>query len=441
MSLSFTLASSILFSHPPVGVQAWIVEGAGSSSERPDDDVEKLEKKARFLYGERAYTTSARLFEQLREQTGKAAYHFYAGLAREGAGHNAHAIWHWEAFLEQTSSDSKGRKDAKRNIRFAKRRTTPVRVEVRPQDISADDVTMSFARGECPEDVDTPVVWEADGQLQPLTVSAPDGQEFEAYLDRGSWCAKIEFTGYEPAMLAIAVPKPSTKLLTLELELVKQDIEAPHEVEDPEDTARQKSHQDRGKSPVPEVPRIDESRDADRYRLRGKRLALGLGIAGGVSAGLGVGFVAGGVTRFKNLQEGDNASVVTTLYDAGSISLGFTLGAGVSTLTAWHISRNHSRAGRVWGVELAIGASAIAGGLTGYFVQRTGKRNVDTGDIKQALRRQLPVLTLAGFGGALVVNSILGLALQHHKTPQRRKLSVYPVYSNHFVGAGIHSRF
>ncbi|MCY0989469.1 hypothetical protein OV203_20180 [Nannocystis sp. ILAH1] len=143
-------------------------------------------EEARQRYADDQYLPAAELFEALHHDTGNPLYLYYAGLAREGAGHDAHAALHWRralrAGLDETfAAKAQGRLDQ------LKSRTTEFTFTVTPAPLT-DGAGLELR-------------YRGPGERRPLVVTKGD---LPLHLEPGDWSATL--TSKHPGFESLAVP-------------------------------------------------------------------------------------------------------------------------------------------------------------------------------------------------------------------------------------------
>lgn len=158
------------------------------------EEAAKFEK-ARTLYVADQYLPAAEIFEDLHATTQNPQYLYYAGLAREGAGHEAHAIRHWQTALT-LGLDPEFKPKAETRLAQAKARTAAVTVTVDPPGL-ATGATLEL----------TP----ASGNRKTISVPLAD---LPVHLDPGDWTIKLtpQNPAYSPEELLLNVPRGTQQI-------------------------------------------------------------------------------------------------------------------------------------------------------------------------------------------------------------------------------------
>ncbi len=174
-------------------------------------------EKARDLYTTDQYLPSAEIFEELFATTNTAVYLYYAGLAREGAGHEAHAILHWQHALK-LGLDPDFKEKAQNRLTQAKTRTTALAATVKPAGL-ASTATLELT--------------STSGTRKPITLAFA---ELPVHLEPGNWTATLttKHPAFEPVTLPLVIARGSS---TLAQEFTPKAIEFPTTIEfAPKDT-------------------------------------------------------------------------------------------------------------------------------------------------------------------------------------------------------------
>jgi hypothetical protein len=158
------------------------------------DEAIKLDK-ARTLYAADQYLPAAEIFEDLHARSKNPQYLYYAGLAREGAGHEAHAIRHWQTALT-LGLDPEFKPKAETRLAQAKARTAAFTVTVDPPGL-ATDATLEL----------TP----ASGNRRTISLPLAD---LPVHLDPGDWIIKFtpKNSAYSPEELTLNVPRGTQQI-------------------------------------------------------------------------------------------------------------------------------------------------------------------------------------------------------------------------------------
>ncbi len=353
---------------------------------------------ARRLFADDDYLPAADGFEALHRDFGDPLFLYYAGLAREQAGHDAQAIVHWKRALRDGLDDVFTEK-ARARLAQAHARTTAVTIFVAPAAL-ADGATLELR-------------YRGAGNRKPLTVSLAD---LPLHLESGDWTATltVKHPGFQRTAVPFTIVKgtaESTQTIApapvehpVRFELAPQEAVAAGielTLRDPENLAPERHETIRsarfsaslrvgtwrfiaespGRSPqtgsfdagpgVPPVPLSFPSAAVSPGvpgepllpKKTRRRLALGLGLGGLVPATVGgvlTGLAARDEARLPGL--GDLPEVpldsIGNKFVGGSLLLGGAVGLWTgSALTAAPLRR------RSWGALLGVSAAVSVGGL------------------------------------------------------------------------------
>ena len=143
-------------------------------------------EEARQLYADDHHLAAAAAFEGLHRDTGNPLYLYYAGLARENAGHDAHAVLHWQQAL-RAGLDETFTGKAQTRLDQAKARTTAFAISVTPVAL-AEGATLELR-------------YRGAGNREPLVIAPAD---LPLYLEAGDWTATL--VAKHPAFEKLALP-------------------------------------------------------------------------------------------------------------------------------------------------------------------------------------------------------------------------------------------
>ena len=165
-----------------------MVAGSPAEARRFDD--------ARKLYATNKYLPAAERFEGLHADTQNPQYLYYAGLAREGAEHDAHAIRHWQQAL-RLGLDRDFTAKAQAHLDQARLRTTALTVTVAPAAL-ADGATLELRA--------------TTGQRQTIVVPLTD---LPVHLEPGTWAATLtpRDPGFQPLELRLTIVRGTSTLV------------------------------------------------------------------------------------------------------------------------------------------------------------------------------------------------------------------------------------
>lgn len=416
--------------------------------------------KARDLYTTDQYLPSAEIFEELFAATNTAVYLYYAGLAREGAGHEAHAILHWQHALK-LGLDPEFKEKAQNRLTQAKTRTTALAATVKPAGL-ASTATLELT--------------STSGTRKPITLAFA---ELPVHLEPGNWTATLttKHPAFEPVTLPLVIARGSS---TLAQEFTPKAIEFPttiefapkdapferlvlvlHDTENLVEDLRiqvtsnplivplrrgswQYALQAQGQEPMtgtipvsantlPFVIPLPTGRNDSEALLpkpTRRKLALGLGIsalAPAVAGATFTGIAARDDATYKGSAIPEAPLVrIHNQYFGGTALLGASLGlGGGAMLSALPLKR------RGWSIALAGGAILSAGGLAinigTFFASRgehfsDGPKCVGCGVVQPAEwksdRRDLIASSiLIGFGAGILVSAASNLIAARHRRP------------------------
>ncbi len=430
----------------------------------PGTSEDERLQAARKDYKEDRFGPAAWAFEALaKDYPENAKYHYFAGLARENAGHDTHAALHLRQFLASDAGTPEEREIAKKRVAAIAKRTTRVHVSL-PSGESPKALQISYTGPKPPAAVP---------KLTILLNTLPrEGTAYELTLEPGLWdleaaprqigdvyidTTHVEVQAGEPLKfvklnsspviheleLTLGPPKAVRRGVKIHLrrtELPPED----HTFTARTDTTRQEllpgtytyeatargfrpaQGELRVRQPTFETITLTPKLDPQERR---RRLKLGLSLAG---AGLATG-VAGTALLIIGQQHLDaiepNAEGIDK-YDARKpLALG-EVGAGLLGATAglWFGSLATPAVGKnAWHSELAIGALGAAAGAALYGLEISRwRREYSRGDyISNALLDRRPLLimsgALLGLGVGLITSGTSGLISLNgrHRSPAR----------------------
>lgn len=168
-------------------------------------------EKARDLYTTDQYLPSAEIFEELFATTNTAIYLYYAGLAREGAGHEAHAILHWQQALK-LGLDPEFTKKAQSRLTLAEIQTTALSATVKPAGL-ANTATLELT--------------STSSTRKPIILALA---ELPVHLEPGNWTATLttKHPAFEPVTIPLVIVRGNS---TLAQEFAPTAIEFPTTIE------------------------------------------------------------------------------------------------------------------------------------------------------------------------------------------------------------------
>lgn len=380
-------------------------------------------------------------------------YHYFAGLAREGAGHDTAAYIHLRRFLVSAADHPDERKSATRRITAILARTTRVILRTPPHDAP---LTLRLTRTDFAHAGEPAIV-------VPLAALSPTGGAHELALTPGEWeltLTPVRLGEHQVIPLHVIV-HPAARILKLELttrpirHILTLDL-APTRALHRGITID--LHRPRGPnltftSETPTIRReLPPGTWTYKARARGflpksqdfvlsgpltlpvkltpkwsgerrKRLNLGLGLAG---AGLVTGIVGSVLVpvsesripeliTIENIRE---AQGIRNRGDLGAVSLGVATGLWISAI-AGASAQNYKRA---WKVTLAGATLSTAGGILSYALVCDSCRDRDLSDGFDLFKNRHQTMLAASFLGiglGLAVGAIT-TAIQQRTEKQSR---------------------
>lgn len=424
---------------------------------------------ARGHYRANRFATAASEFERLWRDYKVAKYLYNAGLAREGLGHDARAILAWQQFLAQPGVGAAEAARARAKLEAALARTTPVRLRLGPPEALVGS-TLRIQRDDGdPNPVQISVGELGDGardralHLEPANwvVSLEPAEPLAAAYARGQATLDVA-RGQAEAVLELALVAKPAAILTVHLSPRRArrvgatlTLQRDHDGQAPlplrlrtahGSTTRQPGrwhytasapgfHEQHGTLDLAGAQTLDIrlERDLSAEDLRDRRarlgLGLGLGLAGLAASGAGALVLVTGESQYDPKQiltwrrPNDVSSAGVGLLAA---SAGFYVGAVTGAV------RPSARA--AWWTELAVGAAALAGGITMYRVGQLRysdlARQTDVAyESGQADERGPPGTravflggaAIAGAGGGLLASAITGILVRRRLVDRRAR--------------------
>ncbi len=370
----------------------------------PGTSEDERLQAARKDYKEDRFGPAAWAFEALaKDYPENAKYHYFAGLARENAGHDTHAALHLRQFLASDAGTPEEREIAKKRVAAIAKRTTRVRVSL-PSGESPKALQISYTGPKPPAAVP---------KLTILLNTLPrEGTAYELTLEPGLWdleaaprqmgdvyidTTHVEVQAGEPLKfvklnnspviheleLTLGPPKAVRRGVKIHLrrnELPPED----HTFTTKADTTRQEllpgtytyeatargfrpaQGELRVRQPTFETITLTPKLDPQERR---RRLTLGLSLAGISLATGAVGSSLIGVSesRLSHIKSPETGSYATqksiplrNMGDAGAGLVGATLGLWIGAATS-PVTRKSA-----WKAELVLGALSSLGGALGY---------------------------------------------------------------------------
>jgi hypothetical protein len=401
------------------------VQAATPVNEAAEEATQSREARDRYASGD--FVAAARMYEALQRSTGAAKYHFNAGMAREAAGHRAHALIHWRRYLAQAvgvPAEESSRLRAQ--ISEAERLTGVARLTTQ----GTGDWILRLAGADESEELPITVATVAEVRLDPGTWTASrDAERVRFTVDVGQATevalpAAPASVAPQPAAPPVRPPRelqinfspPSVLRLGVEISYPgKKPVKVyrPLRIEAPpiRETLQARS---RGYLPGsvelgPDTPAMVSLRLApDRlYRAR-VGLAVGLGslsvaaIATGVALTVDGGRMYGGAGDLASETGSTRALAGTQRQASGLMSLGVGVGSAVAAASSWGRPR-------LVAFEVALGAAGTLGGAIALPLLR---RRYDSDAQAQVARDPTWVPDRSFFaahrGGELAMAAVLG---------------------------------
>lgn len=422
----------------------------------PGTSEDERLQAARKDYKEDRFGPAAWAFEALaKDYPENAKYHYFAGLARENAGHDTHAALHLRQFLASDAGTPEEREIAKKRVAAIAKRTTRVHVSI-PSGESPKALQISYTGPKPPAAVPKLTI--------PLNTLPREGTAYELTLEPGLWdleaaprqmgdvyidTTHVEVQAGEPLKFV----KLNTSPVIHELELTLGPLRAvrrgvkihlrrnetpaeDHTFITKADTTRQEllpgtytyEATARGFRPAqgelrirqPTFETITLTPKLDPQERR-RRLTLGLSLAGAglVTGAAGTVLLVTGQQRLEAIgsEKGtgiqgrptNKANLPLALGDFGAGFLGATAGLWLGSLAA------PTKNIKVWHTGLALGAlSAAAGGLIYGLEANRWRHEYAPGYISDTLMERRPLLlmsgALLGLGIGLLTSGVSGLA-------------------------------
>lgn len=476
---------------------------------------------AKRLFREQQYSGAAAEFERLWTERSVPKYLFNAAMAREMMGHELQAFVHLHAFLAVPGLPEAEIIRAQDRIRTLKARTIRLRVRVAPADLPAGTLVLNARRRGGPEASASP----SEVRLEPATLAALAVQgapgAYDLPLEVGKWDLEFVGRGHEPGRTSVeAAPGPAYPVV-VQLERHSDTVNVTTEfmpagalaagvevvLTGPAPATRQRVELSpvtwrlkpgkwtlEANAPGYETQRRDFTAGAEPVRLQvqltqkrlgGRRLALGLGVAGGVMVVTGAAVLgaAGGVwgkwrdevLRRANAIAEPSSNLETNRgkldawttatsglnknwngVNAGAGILGAGLGLWIGSITSL---APHTK--RVWIAEIAFGTATGAGMLLihnfvvvkGIYTHQANlksaaKNQSDSGDLKELSdrlnddrRSGIGVDLLIGVGAGLVVGGVAGLLNDRALIRRRARVGLTPYFHGNGAGLSLESRF
>lgn len=463
---------------------------------------------AKTMFREQRYPEAALEFERLWFAQRTPKYLFNAAMAREMMGHELQAFVHLQVFIGLPGLAEAEIARAKDRIQGLRERTVKLRVRVAPADLPAGALALNARRLSGIAGHATPVEVHLDGAtVAALAVPGAPGA-YDLPVEVGRW--ELEFTsdGYGPGRTSLHAMRGPTSQNVVRLERLVDTVEVTAEFT-PE-AALEAGIDVSLQGPAPEkVTRKRVERSPVTWRLKpgawtleanaagfkpvrtaftagaepvrmevqltqaprkGRRLALGLGVAGGVMAVAGtvmLGILGSDWKGAKKelLDETENVDGSAEAWEsasnrmrrdwevtnAGAGILGVGLGAGLGSLATFARRRRP-----IWIVEISGGAAIAVGAAIGYDfalerfdtaynIVRDAKkkqgagewsgRGRSNGNLNRTHGEGIAGGLLIGVGVGVAVSGLVGLLYDLRGEIRSRRTTIFP-YSK-ADGAGV----
>lgn len=354
------------------------VQAATPTSDAAEEATQSREARDRYASGD--FVAAARMYEALQRSTGAAKYHFNAGMAREAAGHRAHALIHWRRYLAQAvgvPAEESSRLRAQ--ISEAERLTAVVRLTTR----EAGDWTLRMVGADESEELTItvagaaelrldPGIWTASREAESVRFTVDLGQATEVALPeakasvapdpvpppvrppRELW---INFSPPSVLRIGVEISYPGRKPVKVHrpLRITAPPIQGTLQ-------ARSRGYLPRSVELGPDTPSPLALRLApDRlYRAR-VGLAVGLGgvsvaaIVTGIALTIDGGRTYGGAGDLSSESGSTRALAGTQRQASGLMALGVGVGSATAAASSWGRPR-------LVALEVALGAAGTLGG-------------------------------------------------------------------------------
>lgn len=179
-----------------LSISAGPARASGPASADPSEASDLAQAKKQYEEGR--YLPAAERFEQLHTRAPRPQYLYYAGLARENLGHDAHAILHWQRALQDGLAPDTATR-ARTRLEQARTRTTALTLELTPSAV-LDGAFLELR-------------YLGAGGRQPLVFALtdlrrPDGTLAPIHLEAGKWTATItpKYPGFDKLAAPFQIP-------------------------------------------------------------------------------------------------------------------------------------------------------------------------------------------------------------------------------------------
>ena len=385
-------------------------------------------EQAYALHDEGKYAAAAAALERLHVASGERAdLLFEAGQSRFAAGHRAHALRHFEAYLRAPNLSADDRALAESRAQAAMAGTTLLTVVVRPADAQGPGtrVTADFADA-------------TDGQERPpLAVEEPptasaEGLSYALRLDPGRWQITVAAPGQPAANTTAELTAGAPARAYVTLAPPRTDTPTPGPAK-PVD----------GTTPA----RASATTSSPRSRSSTPMIA-GLAAGAVVGVGAGVGLTATGARRFVTAfvpcptEPGCSESEIfadVRMTGAGTALLGAGLGLAVTATAARFV-----RTPTPWYAQLGLGGALLLTGTVWTAVSNLRHHGFDDvtryeSSIDAWLAGRSIGTAVLGAGAGLVVGS--GVALLGQRRARTRGLALAPIAGGGQLGLRLIGRF
>lgn len=373
-------------------------------------------------YGQARFAEAAVAFESLyRDHPDEPRFLFNAGASRYAAQHYAHAVVHFNEYTTRPDIQDSDRKDAQAQLDEARNRVASVQLTVRVPAGARDEVTFIVRRvGRGPHD--------QRPELQFAAAPVGDVATLSVQVEPGVWAVQLRGPAYTTTDQSFEVRGLGPQRLDLQLAQAGAQ------------SSLQPSQGPRKTTPGGE-----------------RRLAVSLGVTGGLTSVVGVAVLAAGLAKRRQLAVcsddelvcQDNLSGALTVRDAGAATLG--VGVGVLAGGLVWLGRDPLARRKVWIGGSVVGGLATVGGVAGLVVASRAYNSANaarvtdwdahySGPGKAPLRGASAAIL--GLGLGLVTSSVTSLILQRRLTnPGLRALRIDGAASPWLTGVVVSGRF
>ncbi|MCY1064441.1 carboxypeptidase-like regulatory domain-containing protein [Nannocystis sp. RBIL2] len=440
-------------------VSASVASSLTQGPANPAASAEKEEaKRARDAFDGKRYPEAAARYEDLWASSREARYLFNAAMARELAGHEAHAYFHLQRYLARPTMMAAEQEKGLGRLNDLKQRTVPLRVRSTPG--AELTLTLELKPSGAPTDVGRVPV-KAEPEISKSVALSDEPGVYVIYVEPGTWTVSAAAPGYPPESGEVLVrshEKPSLDLF------LKAEAPAPMPVtvtfsppaavaggiivttEGPGEPA-QYTVPPSGELTIPlpagtrllraSAPGFESRtlsvsttggsqaltmeltpRGVSGARDSRQQFSHGLKIGGGTVLTLGLGLIIIGGAGFQPSYASFDEPCETEgafcykpgahralrnalwLYDTGAI----LAGAGAAAL-AYGVVSGRKPAGKQWKTQLGVGVGLVSLGL----VAAIASHAADDG-LEDVIYRPTPGLKHGALGGLITAN-VLGFAL------------------------------